>query len=204
MPVTITNGYATLAQLKAELAITVADHDDRLSNAINAASRSIDNHTNRYFYIDGTSTTPVVLYFTPTLRDSILVDDFTSISAIATDTNNDLTWSTVWASTDWVKEPINNPRQGKPFYEIIARGGYSFLIDQPQSLKVTGIWGWSAVPEVVRQACLIQASRLFNRAGSPFGIAGSAELGTVRLAPRLDVDVQVLLTDVTKQTGLAT
>lgn len=54
-------------------------------------------------------------------------------------------------------------------------------------------------PDPIREACLIQASRLFKRGDAPFGIAGSAEYGTVRIST-LDPDVRVLLGEFRKVT----
>lgn len=51
----------------------------------------------------------------------------------------------------------------------------------------------SPVPDAIKQACLIQASRIFSRKSSPYGIAGSPETGELRLLNSLDVDVQQLL-----------
>jgi hypothetical protein len=65
------------------------------------------------------------------------------------------------------------------------------------------MWGWSAVPYEVQSACLIQSSRIFVRRQSPFGIAGTPELGTVRLTSRLDPDVEALLRPFRKNNGLA-
>jgi hypothetical protein len=58
---------------------------------------------------------------------------------------------------------------------------------------MTGVFGWNSVPPEVNSACIIQASRIFNRRQSPFGIAGSPDIGTVRLLSRLDADVEALL-----------
>jgi hypothetical protein len=52
-------------------------------------------------------------------------------------------------------------------------------------------------------ATKIQASRLFVRRQSPFGIAGSPEIGTVRLGSRLDPDVEVLLRPFRKVSWMA-
>jgi hypothetical protein len=51
-------------------------------------------------------------------------------------------------------------------------------------------------------ATKIQAARLFIRRQSPFGIAGTPELGTVRLSAKLDPDVQALIAPFRKLTGL--
>ncbi len=51
----ITNGYCTLAELKASLAITDSVDDTPLEAAVTAASRMIDDYTGRFFYADGTT-----------------------------------------------------------------------------------------------------------------------------------------------------
>jgi hypothetical protein len=52
-------------------------------------------------------------------------------------------------------------------------------------------------------ATLIQASRLFVRRQSPFGIAGTPDLGTVRLSAKLDAEVEALVRPFRKQNGIA-
>ncbi len=198
----ITNGYSTLALLKASLAITGTAKDTALEASINSASRAIDGFTGRFFYADGTTSAPVIRYFTPKSDTLVFTDDFVSLTEVAIDNSLARTWSTVWATSDYMVEPINNPRQSKPYNRLIAVGRYIFPPKYPQSVRMRGIWGWSAVPDPVAQACLIQASRIFNRASSPFGIAGSPELGTVRLSARLDPDVQVLLAPVMRVDGM--
>jgi hypothetical protein len=62
------------------------------------------------------------------------------------------------------------------------------------AVAVTARWGWPSVPFPVEQAALQQAVRLFARRSSPFGVAGSPELGSeLRLLSRLDPDVEMLL-----------
>lgn len=46
---------------------------------------------------------------------------------------------------------------------------------------------------LVSEACLLQAARLWARADTALGVAGGPELGTVRLASGLDIDVKALL-----------
>jgi hypothetical protein len=195
----ITNGYCTLAELKASLALSDSTDNAALEAAISAVSRNIDDLTGRFFYADGTTSQTVVYYYTPKSSGKLYTDDFTSITEVAQDTTYNRTYSTVWTAADYGYEPINNPRSGAPYNQLIAFGSYAFPVNQPQSIRVTGVFGWSAVPEQVRQACIIQSSRIFLRNASPFGIAGSTDLGTVRLAARLDPDVQVMLNGFVRQ-----
>jgi hypothetical protein len=188
--VAITNGYATLAELKSSLTITDSDDDALLELAITSTSRMIDDFTGRFFYANGTVGSPVIRYYTPNDPWTLAVDDYVSISEIATDDNFNQTWSTVWAASDFLKEPVNNSLRGWPYTRLLATGRYVWPYYLPQACKVTGVWGWPAVPAEVNQACIIQSSRIFVRKQSPFGIAGTPELGTVRLSSRLDPDVQ--------------
>ena len=50
------------------------------------------------------------------------------------------------------------------------------------------------VPASVKLATMLQATRLFKRGSSPFGVLGADEFGTfIRLQTRLDPDVELLL-----------
>lgn len=199
----ITNGYATLAELKSSLTITDSDDDALLELAITSTSRMIDDFTGRFFYANGTVGSPVIRYYTPNDPWTLAVDDYVSISEIATDDNFNQTWSTVWAASDFLKEPVNNSLRGWPYTRLLATGRYVWPYYLPQACKITGVWGWPAVPAEVNQACIIQSSRIFVRKQSPFGIAGTPELGTVRLSSRLDPDVQAFLRPINRNNGLA-
>ena len=199
----ITNGYCTLAELKASLAISDSIDDTPLEAAITATSRMIDDYTGRFFYRNGTAQTPVSRYYTPLDPWTMNMDDNYTITEVATDDNFNQTWDTVWATSDYMLEPVNNPQRGWPVNRILAIGRYVWPYYLPQSCRITGIWGWNAVPAEVNMATLIQAARLFTRRQSPFGIAGSPDLGTVRLSAKLDADVETLLRPFKKNNGLA-
>ena len=53
----ITNGYATLNEVKQGMGIPVSDtvDDTMIEIAVEAASRAIDSYTNRNFYSSGTA-----------------------------------------------------------------------------------------------------------------------------------------------------
>ena len=199
----LTNAYCTLAELKASLAITDSVDDVPLEAAITATSRMIDDYTGRFFYQNGTTQSPVARYYTPLDPWTMNMDDSVSITQVATDDNFNQTWDTVWSTSDYMLEPVNNPQRGWPVNRILAIGRYVWPYYLPQSCKITGVWGWTAVPSEINMATLIQAARLFTRRQSPFGIAGSPDLGTVRLAAKLDADVETLLRPFRKNNGLA-
>jgi len=201
--VALTNAYCTLAELKASLAITDSVDDTPLEAAITATSRMIDDYTGRFFYRNGTTQVPVARYYTPLDPWTMNMDDSVSITQVATDDNFNQTWDTVWSTSDYMLEPVNNPQRGWPVNRILAIGRYVWPYYLPQACKITGVWGWTATPAEINMATLIQAARLFTRRQSPFGIAGSPDLGTVRLTAKLDADVEALLRPFRKNNGLA-
>jgi hypothetical protein len=81
--------------------------------------------------------------------------------------------------------------------EGILRIGSSWPRGIGQRVRVTARWGWPAIPDVVEQATLLQAGRLYKRKDSPQGVLANAEWGSIRVAS-IDPDVARLLRRVIK------
>jgi hypothetical protein len=187
----MTNPYATLAQVKAALRITDSVDDSLLEMAIESASRLIDGYTYRYFYNAGTA----VRNFAA--EDSYLVniDDLVSISELKT-TDEIGSEYTTWNATDYQLQPVNGRQDGlnTPYTSILAVDDKLFNTLGSQALvRITGVWGWSAVPIAVTQATIIQSSRIYKRLDSPLGVAGFGDLGAIRVGRSLDPDVEQLV-----------
>jgi len=187
----ITNGYITLNLLKSALSINDEIDDDFLELAINAASRQIDQVCERQFF----STTETRL-FAP--RDSFIceIDDLTSLTTLETSSSADGVFDVQWESKDLQLEPLNSLAGGipTPFTQIRAVDEYLFPTDnQEATVKVTGTFGFTPVPDQVQQAAVILAARLAERRFSPLGVAGFGDLGAVRVSRFLDGDVDNLL-----------
>lgn len=188
---TIINGYCTLAQVKASLRITDSVDDSLLNLAVEAASREIDQATERTFYNMGTATRDFVArdaYFTQ-------IDDLITLAELKTDASGDGSFSVTWAAKDVQLEPLNGFVSGvtSPFTGLRSRDSYLFPIEEEEALvRVTGVWGWAAIPTAIRQATVILASRIFKRNDSPLGVAGFGDLGVVRVG-KLDPDVEALI-----------
>jgi len=198
--------YTTLADVKNALQIEDALDDVAIQAAILTASRQIDEYCQRFFYREGTVASPSVRYYTALNPWNLETDDIVQITEVATDTGFDtpLQYGQVWdLSSDIMLEPVNNPKKGWPITRILAVGQYVWPYFFPQTCRISGIFGFPEIPYEVELACKIQASRLFVRKQSPFGIAGSVELGTVRLNSRLDPDVEMLLKTFRRNNGLA-
>lgn len=148
----MTNPYASLAQVKAALRITDSVDDTLLEMAIESASRAIDEYTNRNFYNAGTA----VRYYAPNDSFNVTIDDLVSLSTLQTmNDNGDQVYDTTWTSTDYQLEPLNGVTDGiaQPYTNIRAIGNYTYLtLGGEATVKVTGVWGWNAVPVQVTQA----------------------------------------------------
>jgi hypothetical protein len=188
----ITQGYATLSQVKAALRITDSVDDSLLEMAIESASRAIDEYTNRNFYNAGTA----VRYYAPSDDFNVTIDDLISLTTLQSMSNNDdQVYDTTWTATDYQLEPLNGVADGitQPYTHIRAVGDYTYLtLGGEATIKVTGVWGWNAVPIQVTQATVIQSSRIFKRLDSPLGII-SGEYGSMRVGSMLDPDVRQLV-----------
>lgn len=187
----ITNGYATLADVKAALKITDNMDDSLLEIAVESASREIDGYTGRYFYNGGTATRN----YAATDSWVTFVDDLQSISELST-TDEVGNAYTVWTTNDFQLEPLNGLANGltQPYTSIRAVNQYVFPFLADRALvKVTGVWGWASVPIAVKQATILLAARIFKRNDSPLGVAGFGDMGVVRVGSRLDPDVQHLV-----------
>jgi hypothetical protein len=187
----IVNGYCTLAEIKSSARITDSVDDTMLELAVESASRMVDSYTQRYFYNAGTATR----LFAP--QDSYVaeIDDLITLTTLQTSDGD--AFGTTWAAKDYQLEPLNGNVDGltnHPATRIRAVDDFIFnVLDGEATVRVIGVWGWSAVPTAVKQATIIQAARIFKRNDSPLGIAGFGEMGAIRVGVQLDPDVKHLI-----------
>lgn len=190
--------YITLPEAKANLRIPVADtaDDADLLLHITAASRNIDRFANRQF---GKVDAITARYYTARwdrdeLRWYVDVDDIHAAAglAVAFDTDDDGTYSL--DVTGAVLEPRNAAADGKP-WERLRLTADTRLGTANEAVRVTTpSFGWAAVPKPVKDAVHLQVNRFFVRRNSPYGVAGSPELGNeMRLLNKLDPDVEVMV-----------
>ena len=182
----ITNGYATLAELKAYLGIADSVDDTMLENIIESASRSIDRIANRKFWLDSVAT---VRYYRPNNSFTLDVDDIGSTSGIVLqfDTAGDGSYATTLTfNTDYILDPLNSDQKGRP-WTIVTLISTSQLFIAPisyrPSVKLTAKWGWPSVPDDINEACLILSADLYKRKDAPGGILCLGDLGVIRMSP---------------------
>jgi hypothetical protein len=196
---TITNGYATLAQLKSadRLNISTADtvSDTNIEAIITACSRAIDLQCGRYFYKSSTSETR---YFTAIFPSSIFVGDVVSISALATDDlAGSRSYSQSWTTTDYDLFPYEADSKSEPepfrFIDCAPSTTLRFSPRLAKGVKVTGIFGWASVPIAISEACIIWAERVFKRSKTPLGVSGNTAIGSMTASDKPDPDVDALI-----------
>jgi len=195
----VVNGYCSIAELRDQMVDGKALLNDALlERAINASSRAVDRYCGRRFWKDAQL---VQRTFTTRDRCSVLVDDIATRTGLVIETGTDgVNFPITWAATDYLLEPRNADAvaagdTGAPyaFTEVVAIGGRWFSTDARRpTLRVTAKWGWSAVPDEVKQAAIIKATAIFKRKDAPFGVAGFNDFGPVRIT-RADADVLDLL-----------
>lgn len=184
----ITNGYCTLAELKARLDILDDKSDTILEQNIEAASRKIDGWCGRSFY-SATATR----YFTPEQWDVLDVPDLVSVTTLKTDEDGDRTYETTWTASDYELDPDTGPPYTRVY--VTPSGYYAFPVGMRRSVQIVGTWGWSTVPHSIREATLILAARYFKRKDSPMGAQiGNTEMGNLTI-PANDADVTKLVSD---------
>jgi len=189
----MTVNYCTLAQVKGALRITDAIDDGLLNTAISAASRFVDGYCDRSFAVAAAGT---ALYIPTGRMDDLAVDDLTSITSILIDEDLDESFSTTLREIDFQLLPVNARSGGLvfPFMRVRPQeDGYWPTAYGRATVKVVGNFGWPAVPDAVREATILQSSRLFTRLDSPLGIAGFGDMGAMRVSFRGDPDVSMLL-----------
>lgn len=197
--------YVTATQLKAHLRITDTADDTALALAVTAASRAVDHSTGRQFGVNGSAVARVYTWDGRQIEGlpAVEVDDFMTATGLLVklDQSGSGSYGSTLSNVDpW---PWNANADGRPWTHVVFRSyATAFPSGFSQGVQVTANWGWTAVPEIVQQACLIQAGRFFVRRDSQYGIAGSPEFGTeLRLLERLDPDVALMLQSVRRYWG---
>lgn len=160
---TITNGLATIDDFVDYMAATFGtirrvDAD----MCIEAASRVIEQWCAREF-----RSTTEARYFDSPDGVTVHTGDLQSVSALATDTADDGTYATTISASNYQLLPVGgrSPYFGsRPYNAIRLLNATTFPTcnDRAGAIKITGTWGWSAVPTEIKRACLILAQDMYR------------------------------------------
>ena len=187
----ITNGYATLTEIKNYMSISDTTDDSLLEDLVESASRSIDRIANRRFYLDATASARLYRAYSNIF---VYVDDIgtTSNLVVAVDENGNGTYSkTLTLNTDYILDPLTSQSLNRPFTQLTMVSNTETWPIFPgltsnglrPGVQVTARWGWPSVPDDLNMACLILTADLYKRKDAPGGILGLGDLGVVRMSP---------------------
>lgn len=191
------DAYVDAAALKAYLGITDADDDALLTSACLSASVAVEQFCQRQFN-KAASATPEARVFEARSGRRLEVDDFYTATGliVATDDSDTGSYSTTWTlTTDYVLEPPGGIDLGVasfPFSRIRAVGGRTWPCRSGRyRVQVTATYGWSAVPESVKEATKMIAARIYNTKNAPLGVASFTDSVIIRV--REDVPQAAML-----------
>ena len=197
--------YCSSTDVKGQLVETLGSstdmsYDDLIASLITSASRAIDGYLgvqDNYFY---PSTDEETRYYDGRNQQELEIDDFVSISVLGVAENGGVSSGdyVTWSSTDFFYFPYNAPAKGKPYKKLIVdleNGTKGYFPAFRKSVKVTGIFGYSATPPApVKQACMAMVIRYMQRAKNAYQDAGAnSSIGELYYVKELDPDVKTML-----------
>lgn len=183
--------YASAAELADWLG--VPDEGPELDLACEAASRAIDKACNRQF---GLVDDPEIRWYTAEWhRDRwlITIDDLMTAIGLVIELENGS------EITDYKLTPINAAPMGRPWTRIEVAPSSAVKPDGSlHGVKVTARYGWTNVPNAIKQACLGQAAIFYSRRENVGGMLTKRQVDDVEYgwsAPRAghELDSDVLL-----------
>lgn len=182
--------YATLAALKRARKIPLSDtaEDDALRDALEQASRAIDDKCGRSFYLDPVASARILRTRGRVVVDDdgdrLLIPDAGAEPTLIEASGDRVTWSTI---TGWFTGPDGRASSAAITELIRDRSTW-----QDRWYRITAQWGWPSVPAPIANATLLLANRRFVRLDSPEGVSGWAPEGAVRIS-RFDPDIEDLV-----------
>jgi hypothetical protein len=199
------NDYSTSTDTFADISEGNYSSSDypQMASFVTVASRLIDAEMGRgegFFY---PSTDDATYYYNGSGTQELNIDEFVSITSVSVSEQGGLSSSdyTIWTlNTDYLTAPYNAANKGKPINKLIIAQiptTKAVWFSYQKSVKVVGVAGYSTTPpDLVKQACKVQAVRWFMRAkGGYQDVTGNDDIGKLyyKGETHLDSDVKAML-----------
>lgn len=186
-----------------------AVRDEDIASAVTAASRAIDDATNRYF--GKSAEADVERLYTPDRRLVLEIDDLLDLTEVELDLDGDGDFEVTWTlNSDFFLEPLNAAEDGRPWERIVLdRNGGKCFPSRLRSVRVTGQFGWEDVPAGVSEYAGILAKKLLRRVTESEPDASSSmaavalEVGAALRLLRTDPEAGTLLDGVSREVFFA-
>lgn len=159
--------YCTPDELREWMGANAVSFEARAESIIESASREIDAHCGRRFYVDDTATARTFLADSP---DLLVIDDCAELTALSID-------GVSVSISNYDRLPLNGIEAGVEGWPATALGRLDNGTVFFDRCTVTGRWGWLAVPPAVKTACLMLSAETFKAQEAPFGVAGVGAMG---------------------------
>lgn len=167
-----------MPQYRAYTGKSSSDDDLLVAADLNAASRFIEKYLHgRFFGQEGTEDVGVTRTYMPKSGPVIRsdwaesenpwkyggmsrvldIDDLVSVEAITIDERLDNTFSRSVVSADYELLPRNAALgpEPKPYNQLsLTPYGSVYAFPRNARVRITGVWGWPSIPEVIRMACI--------------------------------------------------
>jgi len=131
--------YAIPEDVKSRLSITTSIDDAMILFYLNVASRMIDKHCSRHFYVENGT-----YYFSPTNTEILFVPDLYSVNTLKNDLDGDGVYEDILSVNDYILTPLN--RQTKSAINLKPDSGKYFNLTDLSSVEVDGLWGYVDTP----------------------------------------------------------
>ena len=141
-PESISNTYVGIDDLKRRMGITGTSNDGVLWTTLSAASRAVDRHCNRHFYV--LEETRLFDIDDPT---QVAVPDLVSVTEVREDLDGDRVFETLRSASDYALYPLNaspGSESGRPYGRIRTDLGTTsapFSLGRSR-LSIEGRWGY--------------------------------------------------------------
>lgn len=208
--------YATAIELRAQMTKTSSLKDTEIDALLAGAERTINRVVNRPdgFIADTVASTRI---WAGSGKPYQFIDENVEITLVEVKDSPTDTSYTAWAATDWIaakggpREPnynelpydllIVDPTGDEVIFfsgKLTTRGGFRPISDVSRgvpTVRITAKWGYSvAVPDDIKEACIMQAMRWFKRTeGAMSDALASAELGMLLYRQTIDPEIKLIL-----------
>lgn len=168
------DSYATAAEYRDRIDKTITTADATILIGLTAISRVLEEELGRVF---NQSAAAQVRYFDTPMNSgaSVLIDDLVAITELALDLEGDASWGTIVAPAAAYLLPYNAAISNRP-YTRLASPTTTFG-DHIKAVRITGTWGWPAVPTPIKEATIQLAAIL--RIESPRAQSTVQEMGGI-------------------------
>lgn len=192
--------YTTRALVKHALNIDSSNEteDDYIDGRITAATRAINTHCHRRFWLDTNPAARIINPHGRIWRDGegyhLIVPDIGVVNGMIVEVGRGTGWTDITTQVEAEPTDALDRDPPRPVTSLLFLSGVLPLARNSR-VRITTRWGWPAGIADVAEPGLIQTLRLYKRKDSPEGVLGSPEWGSAIRMSRVDPDVAEMLKD---------